>query len=134
MEEHKRVMEIRLQPVVREITDTRARSKDELESLYRKIVSSVLLRSGLGSPTDISIVREATGEDSFGFRLPGVTVVSFDAAALQSVFPQPELGAFLAMGRPEKEKHLQELTAIVTGIRLFNKDCSKGGEGIDDCW
>lgn len=113
MEEHKRVMEIRLQPVIREITDTRARTKDELESLYRKIVSSVLLRSGLGSPTDISIVREAT-------------------AALQSVFPQPELGAFLSMNRPDKEKHLQELTSIVSGIRLFNKDCGKGGEGIDD--
>ena len=29
--------------------------------LYRKIVSCVLLRSGLGSPTDIGVVREATG-------------------------------------------------------------------------
>ena len=29
--------------------------------LYRKIVSYVLLRSGLGSPTDIAVVREATG-------------------------------------------------------------------------
>ena len=50
-----------MQPVVREITDCRARSRDELESLYRKIVSVVLLRSGLGSPTDIAVVREATG-------------------------------------------------------------------------
>ena len=30
-------------------------------ALYRKIVSFVLLRSGLGSPTDIAVVREATG-------------------------------------------------------------------------
>jgi hypothetical protein len=29
--------------------------------LYRKIVSYVLLRSGLGAPTDIGVVREATG-------------------------------------------------------------------------
>ena len=55
-------MESRLQPVVREITDSRARTKEELESLYRKIVSAILLRSGLGSPTDINVVREATGE------------------------------------------------------------------------
>lgn len=54
-------------------------------------------------------------------------------AALQSVFPQTELGAFMAMTKREKERHLQELTMIVTGIRLFNKDCGKGGEGIDDC-
>ena len=44
-------IETRLQPILREITDNRASSKDELETLYRKIVSSVLLRSGLGSPT-----------------------------------------------------------------------------------
>ena len=38
------------------------RTREELESLYRKIVSYVLLRSGLGSPTDIAVVREATGK------------------------------------------------------------------------
>ena len=56
------MLESRLQPVLREITDSRARTREELESLYRKIVSAVLLRSGLGSPTDIAVVREATGE------------------------------------------------------------------------
>ena len=61
LEEHRRVLESRLQPVIREITDSRAKTKEDLESLYRKIVSAILLRSGLGSPTDISVVREATG-------------------------------------------------------------------------
>ena len=56
------MLESRLQPVLREITDSRARTREELESLYRKIVSAVLLRSGLGSPTDIAVVREATGQ------------------------------------------------------------------------
>jgi hypothetical protein len=54
-------------------------------------------------------------------------------AALQSVFPQSELGTFLALQKKDKERQLQELMMIVTGIRLFNKDCGKGGEGIDDC-
>ncbi|CAF1168472.1 unnamed protein product [Rotaria sordida] len=111
--EHRRVLETRLQPILREITDNRASTKDELESLYRKIVSSVLLRSGLGSPTDISVVREAT-------------------AALQSVFPQTELGNFLSLSKRDKDRQLIELTQIVTGIRLFNKECGKGGEGIDN--
>lgn len=62
LEEHRRVLESRLQPVIREITDSRAKTKEDLESLYRKIVSAILLRSGLGSPTDISVVREATGK------------------------------------------------------------------------
>lgn len=61
LEEHRRVLESRLQPVIREITDSRAKTKEDLETLYRKIVSAILLRSGLGSPTDISVVREATG-------------------------------------------------------------------------
>ncbi|XP_063682042.1 cilia- and flagella-associated protein 206-like [Bolinopsis microptera] len=113
LEEHKRVLESRLQPVMREITDSRARTREELEGLYRKIVSCVLLRSGLGSPTDISVVREAT-------------------AALQSVFPQTELGTFMSLTKRDKERQLRELTQIVTGIRLFNKECGKGGEGIDN--
>ncbi|XP_053566495.1 cilia- and flagella-associated protein 206 isoform X2 [Bombina bombina] len=113
LEEHHRVLESRLAPVCREITDSRARTAEELESLYRKIVIYVLLRSGLGSPTDIKVVREAT-------------------AALQSVFPPTELGTFLSLIKKDKERQLKELTMIITGIRLFNKDCGKGGEGIDD--
>jgi len=54
-------------------------------------------------------------------------------AALQSVFPQTELGTFMIMSKPDKERQLKELTSIVTGIRLFNRNCGKGGEGIDDC-
>nr|XP_020734794.1 cilia- and flagella-associated protein 206 isoform X4 [Odocoileus virginianus texanus] len=113
LEEHHRVIESRLSSVSREITDSRACAREELESLYRKIVSYVLLRSGLGSPTDLKIVREAT-------------------AALQSVFPQTELGTFLTLSKKDKECQLKELAMIVTGIRLFNRDCGKGGEGIDD--
>ncbi|XP_045399948.1 cilia- and flagella-associated protein 206 isoform X2 [Lemur catta] len=113
LEEHHRVLDSRISSVRREITDNRACTKEELESLYRKIVSYVLLRSGLGSPTDIKIVREAT-------------------AALQSVFPQTELGTFLTLSKKDKERQLKELAMIVTGIRLFNRDCGKGGEGIDD--
>ncbi|CAG2227075.1 Cilia- and flagella-associated protein 206 [Mytilus edulis] len=71
-------------------------------------------KSGLGSPTDIAVVREAT-------------------AALQSVFPQTELGTFMSLTKRDKERQLLELTMIVTGIRLFNKECGKGGEEIDDC-
>jgi hypothetical protein len=54
-------------------------------------------------------------------------------AALQSVFPPIELGTFMAMSKKDKERQLNELSLIVTGIRLFNKECGKGGEGIDDC-
>ncbi len=38
----------------------------------------------------------------------------------------------MAMNKRDKERQMIELTHIVTGIRLFNKECGKGGEGIDD--
>jgi len=54
-------------------------------------------------------------------------------AALQSVFPQTELGVLMSMSKEDKKKQLQELSDIVTGIRLFNWACDKGSEGIEDC-
>ena len=47
--------------------------------------------------------------------------------------PPTELGMFMALTRAEKQQHLVELTHIVTGIRLFNKESGKGGVGIDEC-
>lgn len=52
------------------------------------------------------------------------------AAALQSVFPQSELSTFMSLLKQDKEEQLQELTMIVSGIRLFNKNNSRGGEAI----
>lgn len=56
----------------------------------------------------------------------------FYLAALHSVFKTSELETFTGLSRKDKESQLMEFTRIVTGIRLFNKDCQKGGEGIDD--
>ena len=41
---------------------------------------------------------------------------------MQSVFPQSELATFMSLTKADKEQQLSELTMIVTGIRLFNKD------------
>lgn len=38
----------------------------------------------------------------------------------------------MSLVKKDKERQLIELALIVTGIRLFNRDCGKGGEGIDD--
>ncbi|KAG7331827.1 hypothetical protein KOW79_005796 [Hemibagrus wyckioides] len=113
MREHQKVVQMRLLPVCREITDSRAKSRDELDALYHRMVTYVILRSGLGSASDVNNVQEAT-------------------AALQSVFPPSELAAFMSLLRRDKELQLNELTTIVTGIRLFNKDSGKGGESIED--
>ncbi|XP_039982150.1 cilia- and flagella-associated protein 206 isoform X2 [Xiphias gladius] len=112
LEEIQRAVESRLSPVSREITDSRVKTREELDALYRKIITYILLRSGMGSPADVNTVQEAT-------------------AALQSVFPQTELGAFVVLLKRDKEQQLTELSMIVTGIRLFNKASKKGEEETD---
>ncbi|XP_056199200.1 cilia- and flagella-associated protein 206 [Falco biarmicus] len=113
LSEQHRVLEGRLAPVVRDITDSHPRVQEEMENVYRKIVSYVLLSSGLGSPTDIEVVREVT-------------------AALQSVFPQTEVITFTSLSKKSKEQQLKNLAMLVTGIQLYNKECGKGGSSIDD--
>lgn len=61
LEEIQRLVESKLSTVSREITDSRVKTREELDALYRKIVNYILLRSGMGSPTDVSTMQEATG-------------------------------------------------------------------------
>lgn len=61
LEDIHRVEELRLSPVSREITDSRVKTQEEFDSLYRKIISYILLRSSMGSPTDVNTLQEATG-------------------------------------------------------------------------
>lgn len=58
-------------------------------------------------------------------------MISLVPAALQSVFPQTELGSFMVLLKRDKEQQLNELTMIVTGIQLFNKASKKGEEETD---
>ncbi|KAK9956022.1 hypothetical protein ABG768_013780 [Culter alburnus] len=113
LEMQQKVLQSRLLSVSREITDCRAKTREDLQSLYSRIVSYVMQRSNLGSATDINAVRETT-------------------AALQSVFPQSQLATFMSLLKQDKEKQLTQLSLIVSGIRLFNKDSNKGGEGIQN--
>ncbi|TRZ24682.1 hypothetical protein HGM15179_002384 [Zosterops borbonicus] len=111
--EKERVLEGKMAPVVRAITESGPHAEEEMENVYQKIVTYALLRSGLGSPTDIEAIREVT-------------------AALQSVFPQTEMITFISLSKKDKEQQLKDLAMLVTGIRLYNKECQKGGSGIDD--
>lgn len=61
LEDVHRGLQSRLRPVVTEIIESRVRTRDQLDSLYRRIVSYIVLRSGMGSPADVHTVKEATG-------------------------------------------------------------------------
>ncbi|KYQ50231.1 hypothetical protein ALC60_10685 [Trachymyrmex zeteki] len=101
-------------PLVAEICESnKLESGKDTEKLYQKILAVITLLSGLGSPTVPSILREVS-------------------VALQSVFQASELAHYVTLPKREKEEQLMELMCLVAGIRLFNRDCQRGGEGIDD--
>lgn len=132
------MVESRLSPVSREITDSRAKTREELEALRLRLISYILLRSSMGSPTDAGAVQEATGQLSalavqhHATTFPRlISAPSPAAAALQSVLPASELGAFMALPKKDKELQLNELAMLVTGIRLFNRAGGRGQEEAD---
>ncbi|OAD56516.1 hypothetical protein WN48_03203 [Eufriesea mexicana] len=101
-------------PIVAEICQTeKIANKQECEKLYQKMLVVITFLSGLGNPTISFVLREVS-------------------VALQSVFQPSELEQYVKMSKREKEEQLMELMCIVAGIRLFNRDCQRGGEGIDD--
>lgn len=106
---------IRLKPLETEILEFKKVHAEDLSStLYKKIVYYVVLASGLGNPSLDPVYKEGQ-------------------AALKSILDEKELLEFLNQPKYVKEEQLQEFVKLVTGIRLFNKDCGKGGEGMDDC-
>ncbi|XP_011174414.1 cilia- and flagella-associated protein 206 [Solenopsis invicta] len=101
-------------PLVTDICEiNKLESGKDTEKLYQKILAVITLLSGLGSPTVPSILREVS-------------------VALQSVFQASELAHYVTLPKREKEEQLMEIMCLVAGIRLFNRDCQRGGEGIDD--
>ncbi|XP_043679846.1 LOW QUALITY PROTEIN: cilia- and flagella-associated protein 206-like [Vespula pensylvanica] len=101
-------------PLVTEICETdKIENDQEVEKLYQKIIIVITLLSGLGNPAVTNTLREVT-------------------ATLQSVFQPSELLNYVKLPMREKEEQLMELMCIVAGIRLFNRDCERGGKEIDD--
>ncbi|XP_009563133.2 cilia- and flagella-associated protein 206 isoform X2 [Cuculus canorus] len=108
-----RVLEGRLASLLGAITGSCPPVEEEMGDVYPKILAYVLQSSGLGSPKDVVVFREVT-------------------AVLQNVFPRKKMITFISLSKKNKEEQLRNLTTIVTGILLYNKECGKGGSGIDD--
>lgn len=101
-------------PLVAEICKTeKITNRQEFEKLYQKILTVITILSGLGNPTVAAVIHEVS-------------------IALKSIFQPLELEHYVKLSKREKEEQLMELMCIVAGIRLFNRDCQRGGEGIDD--
>ncbi|XP_026331578.1 cilia- and flagella-associated protein 206-like [Hyposmocoma kahamanoa] len=115
VEKHVKHMKNCLQPLYEEILDADPDNEDdsEVKKLYRKISIYILLSSGLGNPGVVMNLKEGI-------------------AALESVFSMQELYLWVTATRRDKMKQVQELFKIVSGVRLFNRDCNKGGDMITD--
>jgi hypothetical protein len=48
-------------PLLTEIMDVKTKSVTSYESLYRKIVTYLLMKTHVGSATDLRVIRESTG-------------------------------------------------------------------------
>ena len=104
----------KLSNLARTIVNLRAADDGDYETftaLYRHIFSYV--KADINLPSTNSSDREV-------------------AAALESVFPRVSLKAFIKLAPEDKRRQLNELTNIVLGIRIFNKEIGKGGKDLVD--
>ncbi|XP_026316612.1 uncharacterized protein LOC113227803 isoform X2 [Hyposmocoma kahamanoa] len=105
-----------LKPLVDEIIDADPDDDDDdaaFKRLYRKICIYISMASGLGAPSVVVNLKEAM-------------------AALESVYDFEELYLFVTLPRSDKAEKLQQLLELVSGVRLYNRDCKLGGEMIPD--
>lgn len=123
--ECKRTKDEQLAELQRQIVAIKASSGTGFENftaLYRKIFAYLMLNSR-PAYKEIENGEGKTGADRSAEREC--------AAALESVFPRVALKSFMTMRSEDKRKQLAELTNIVLGIRLFNREIGKGGADLD---
>lgn len=129
-----------------EIVNCETRSGNDFEGitlLYKRIFSFLLFRNKLvglnfagiiikpgGGMSNLSTITNAVVSPNIPASILN-TMEREVAAALESVLPRPGLRPFVAMSTPEKVSQLMELSNIVVGIRLYNKETGKGGVGLE---
>ena len=109
------------------------RSRNKLIATHKKTIAEFQLEDGADFESLTTIYRmifryliEFPPDSASADKLVEREV----AAALESVFPRIGLKTFMQLSFEEKSVQLLELGRIILGIRLFNKDQSKGGAGI----
>lgn len=124
--------------------DTRSGNDFEgITQLYKKIFSFLMFRNKQINQTYANaIIRPGGGMNSLSAlnnavmypNIQSQVISSMErevAAALESVLPRPGLRPFIAMSSAEKVSQLIELSNIIIGIRLFNKEIGRGGAGLE---
>jgi len=112
--------------LIDEIVSFEPRSGNDFEGitlLYRKIFNYLRYKNQqhiIGNYSSVQLTPAISN-----------TIEREVAAALESVLPRAGLRPFVSLTTPEKVAQLCELSNIVIGIRLFNRDIGKGGVGLE---
>ena len=106
--DHRHQLDTKLSSLMRMVVEDTSKTKQGLDSLYRRLVTLIVLRSGLGNPTETTVIQEAN-------------------TCLATVFPVSQLVAFQVMGRMDKKTKIRQLSNVVKGLRIYNWDCGRAG-------
>lgn len=115
---HQESLNSYLYPLTREIiyesSHGYANSKEYLEKFRRKITVHILLESQMGHPSNMEVFNEGL-------------------VALSSIASLSDIITFIESNEEQKTRYMHELTHLVSGIRLLNKELGRTqGVGILD--
>ncbi|CAH1154009.1 unnamed protein product [Phaedon cochleariae] len=88
-------------------------NKNDVDFFFEHLAKYIALASGLGDPTQIAVYKEVE-------------------VAVKSVLTIDELSEFWCELYTVRMERLSHLVKLVSGIRLYNKDCKRGGEGVPE--
>ncbi|XP_055381994.1 cilia- and flagella-associated protein 206 [Condylostylus longicornis] len=94
-----------------EIVDFEPLTKEDYDSLFKKILYDIIISNKLGNPANPVIVKEVTN-------------------ALKSVMTRQDLLEFASMKRKRRTDTLTEMRKIVCGIMIFNQDAGECGHDM----
>ncbi|XP_026476212.1 cilia- and flagella-associated protein 206-like [Ctenocephalides felis] len=100
--------------IINETLNVTNNNKESLEQFRRKLAVHILLESQMGHPSRMDVFNE------------GLT-------ALSSIASLADIASFLESDETQKIRYIHELTHLVSGIRLLNKEFGRSsGSGILD--
>ncbi|XP_026476251.1 cilia- and flagella-associated protein 206-like [Ctenocephalides felis] len=100
--------------IINEALNVTNNNKESLEQFRRKLAVHILLESQMGHPSRMDVFNE------------GLT-------ALSSIASLADIASFLESDETQKIRYIHELTHLVSGIRLLNKEFGRSsGSGILD--
>nr|CAI5860909.1 unnamed protein product [Callosobruchus analis] len=112
-ERNRKLLAMRLEPVRLSILEPNEKERRFPLILHRRVQKYIVLMSGMGDPNSDRVMNEIR-------------------AVLRSFWDVDQVKPFVNLPYVIKMEELDNLVTIASGIRLYNMDCRKGGEGIED--